>query len=347
MDFASQLLHWFQQQGRKHLPWQQAISPYRVWVSEIMLQQTQVATVIPYYERFMQALPSLKDLAQAPLGEVLKLWAGLGYYARARNLHKTANIIMQDFAGVFPTDPEILISLPGIGKSTAHAILAICFKQKLAILDGNVKRVLSRFKGITEYPGLPKIEKALWDYAETLLPNENLPAYTQAIMDLGAMICTKTKPHCLLCPVKQDCHAFMHQLTNSIPAAKPKRNYPIKTQICLLLYQEDSQKIFLELRPHQGIWGGLQAPLFFDDVASMDAWSKNYCISLEPKKILSERSHKFTHFQLNFTPWLIAVNEIKLAHIAAYSLHELDSIALPTPIKILLRELKADLIQFS
>lgn len=344
MNFASQLLYWFYGEGRKHLPWQKDINPYRVWVAEIMLQQTQVATVIPYYQRFMARFPDLKSLAESPVTEVLKYWAGLGYYARGRNLHKTAVIIQEQFGGEFPQTAPTLISLPGIGKSTAHAILSIAFNQKLAILDGNVKRVLTRFKGINDYAGLPHVEKELWEYAAQLLPDTEFAAYTQAIMDLGAMICTKNNPSCLLCPVNQGCFAFLQHLTDEIPAAKPQRKYPTKTQICLLLYDAKTQKIFLERRKDSGIWGGLHAPLFFDDVTAFKAWSKKARITFNDKQILPERVHKFTHFQLKFTPWLLRAEHLPAENLQAHALDDLANLALPTPIKSLLEELKNALI---
>jgi A/G-specific adenine glycosylase len=342
MNFASQLLDWFHELGRKHLPWQENINPYRVWVSEIMLQQTQVSTVIPYYQRFMARFPTLQELAAAPVSEVLKYWAGLGYYARGRNLHKTAILLMQDFKGEFPENPDTLIQFPGIGKSTAHAILAIAFGKKLAILDGNVKRVLTRVKGITDYPGLPKIEAELWRYATSLLPEHDLPAYTQAIMDLGALICTRNNPSCLLCPMQQNCFAYSHHLTGSIPAAKPKRPYPIKTQICLVLYDRSEQQVFLEQRKDSGIWGGLNTPLFFEDEVSLKSWSKKNKLVLDTAQVLAPRTHKFTHFQLNFTPWLLESKNI--AGLKGETLNNLEHAALPAPIKVLLQELRDDIL---
>jgi len=349
MSFASQLLSWFQQAGRKHLPWQQQINPYRVWISEIMLQQTQVNTVIPYYERFMARFPDIQSLSAAPLTEVLSLWAGLGYYARARNLHKAAGIIVNEFGGRFPEQADQVKSLPGIGTSTAHAILAISFGQKLPILDGNVKRVLTRYHGIKEYPGIPRVEQALWQLAEALLPEQNIPAYTQAIMDLGALICTRSNPACLLCPVQRDCYALHHQCTGDIPEAKPKRAYPIKTQLCLffLVPQIKDCLVLLEQRPQQGIWGGLFAPLFFDNKEALLTFAQHHKLDLEPAEVLKTRQHKFTHFALQFTPWLLKVQADKLLtlQLHAHSLQKIDTLAVPAPIKSLLLELKHAVIQ--
>jgi A/G-specific adenine glycosylase len=338
MNFASQLLSWFYQAGRKDLPWQKDITPYRVWISEIMLQQTQVSTVIPYYERFMTRFPDIHTLAEAASSDVLQFWAGLGYYARGRNLHKTAVMIVEQYHGVFPEAPETLISLPGIGKSTAHAILAIAFGQKLAILDGNVKRVLTRFLGIQEYPGLPIIEKQLWAYATKLLPDTELPAYTQAIMDLGATLCTKSKPNCPSCPVNQDCQAFKNNLTADIPAKKPKKAYPTKTQHCLVLYNPLKHEVFLETRKNSGIWGGLNTPLFFEDEAMLSAWCDTHHLDIDTANALKPRVHKFTHFQLNFTPWLLPVDGFAHETLQCYSLRALEKLALPAPIKTLFQE---------
>lgn len=341
MDFASQLLVWFHQLGRKDLPWQENLHPYRVWVSEIMLQQTQVATVIPYYQRFMQRFSNVHQLAAASIDEVLTLWSGLGYYARGRNLHKAAGIIVDKFQGQFPEKVDDVVALPGVGRSTAHAILSISFGQKLPILDGNVKRVLTRFKGIHEYAGLPRIEAQLWDIAYALLPERDLASYSQAIMDLGAMICTAKNPSCLLCPIQSNCYAFKHGKTLHIPAAKPKRNYPIKTESCLLLHDPKHQKIWLETRAAQGIWGGLLTPLFFKEVVAL----QDYCKSIKIKKnkiiALDARTHKFTHFQLNFQPFLVRgdFSDLELSNLIAYDLAKLQALALPTPIKLLLQDI--------
>ena len=346
MNFASQLLNWFHQSGRKHLPWQEQINPYRVWISEIMLQQTQVSTVIPYYQRFMACFPNIEHLAAAPLNEVLALWAGLGYYARARNLHKTAKLIVTNFNACFPEDVEIVKQLPGIGPSTAHAILAISFGQKLAILDGNVKRVLARYYGVMDYPGLAKVEKKLWGQAEVLLPakQEDIAAYTQAIMDLGALICTRTQPSCSLCPIQKDCYALQHNCTDQLPKAKPKRAYPLRVEVCLLLAYQTPEDCFilLEQRPEKGIWGGLYAPLFFHDYEALAAFMAHTHLDLHSAQKLSLQKHKFTHFELHFTPYLLHCSPQKLKNLklTAFSLQEIETKALPTPIKNLLAYLK-------
>ncbi len=299
--FTALLLHWFHQHGRKTLPWQEDIHPYRVWVSEIMLQQTQVKTVIPYFERFMQRFPDLASLAAATQEEVLFYWAGLGYYARGRNLHHAAQKIMRDYGGCFPQELAALQSLPGLGRSTASAILAICNGQRLPILDGNVKRVLSRYFGISGYPGDKKVEALLWQKAADLLPHADIPAYTQAIMDLGALICLPRNPQCCKCPVQKDCFALQHQQTSTLPTAKPKKAYPTKEAYFALILQDD--KLLLEKRPPKGIWGGLWCPPEFDTKAELTTFLQGY-----PATASETRTHLFTHYRLLFTPYWAKVD---------------------------------------
>ncbi|MDF2691289.1 MAG: mutY [Gammaproteobacteria bacterium] len=335
-EFQQAVLNWFDQYGRKDLPWQKNINPYRVWVSEIMLQQTQVATVIPYFERFMQRFPTIEDLAKAPIDEVLQHWAGLGYYARGRNLYKAAHIIVEQFKAQFPQDLETVSSLPGIGRSTASAILAIANHQALPILDGNVKRVLSRFKGVTGWPGDKKVESKLWQIAEQLMPQTRTADYTQAMMDLGATTCTRNKPLCSLCPVQAGCHAFKASSVAQFPAKKPKRAYPKKSAYCVLLSWEN--QVLLEKRPNKGIWGGLWVPPFFESMLELESWLKQYDLPLH-KKITQNRSHKFTHYELLFTPVLIELQESADELIGTwYDTATLSQIGLPAPIKTLLRE---------
>ncbi len=302
--FSQRLLSWFHQHGRKKLPWQRDLTPYPVWVSEIMLQQTQVKTVIPYYERFMARFPTLHALAAASQDEVLSLWSGLGYYARGRNLHKAAHIIVEEYQGQFPTELAILQTLPGLGRSTASAILAICFGTRHAILDGNVKRVLTRYFGIEGYPGEREIESKLWQEAERLLPAEeiNIPAYTQAIMDLGAMICLPKRPTCLLCPVQNDCIALRNQCIDALPTPKPKRAYPTKKAWFVLL--KNGNSLHLIQRPQSGIWGGLWCPPEFPDEASAHTYLTNLGLNPKNAKTLPPQHHLFTHYRLEFTPIL-------------------------------------------
>ena len=291
------ILKWFDEHGRKNLPWQKNINHYRVWVSEIMLQQTQVATVIPYFERFMQALPTINMLANADIDQVLQLWAGLGYYSRARNLHRTAQMIVNEHQGSFPQTLETLTNLPGIGRSTAGAILAIVNQIPLPILDGNVKRVLCRLYDIQAWPGERQTEKNLWQLATRLTPAERADHYTQAVMDLGATLCTRTKPHCLLCPLREYCQANRAGTISHCPGKKPKRAYPTKERFMIVIKTANS--IFLEKRPAQGIWGGLWALPLVETCAEVSQFTDKLKITPTSKLM---RSHKFTHFQLNYTP---------------------------------------------
>ena len=255
-SFAHRVLKWYHSHGRKDLPWQQDRTAYRVWVSEIMLQQTQVDTVIPYYQRFMARFTDLPSLAAASEDEVLHHWSGLGYYARARNLHKTAKILCQQYDGDFPSDLEQVNALPGIGRSTAGAILAQAHGLKHAILDGNVKRVLSRYHAVEGWPGHSKVQTELWRYAEQHTPDTDLVDYTQGIMDLGATLCTRSRPRCEACPLVDDCEAFNTLRTGELPHAKPKKTIPVKTARMLVLLNKASH-VMLEKRPPIGIWGGL------------------------------------------------------------------------------------------
>jgi A/G-specific adenine glycosylase len=335
-DFHTAVLKWFDQFGRKDLPWQKDINHYRVWVSEIMLQQTQVATVIPYFERFMQSFPSIQDLAKADIDKVLSHWAGLGYYARGRNLHKAARVIVEQYHGEFPRTLDEVITLPGIGRSTASAILSIVDGQALPILDGNVKRVLARYAGIVGWPGDKKVENQLWKLAESLMPSKRAGDYTQAMMDLGATTCTRTKPICAMCPVNSNCHAYQTQSISQFPGKKPSKAYPQKSAYCLILSYED--EIYLEQRPHKGIWGGLFVPPFFESLAELELWLKQHDFSLD-KTIATTRSHKFSHYELLFTPVMVEIDENPdLASGAWYNSEELAGLGLPAPIKTLLRE---------
>jgi len=305
LDFAKKLLIWFDQSGRKDLPWQQNKTPYRVWVSEIMLQQTQVNSVIEYYQRFMARFPTLESLAIADEDRVLELWAGLGYYARARNLHKTAKIIQQDLHGKFPDSLDSVIELPGIGRSTAGAILSIAFKQQATILDGNVKRVLCRFKAITTWPGERQTEKQLWALAELLTPSSRTDDYTQAIMDLGATLCTRSKPDCEHCPMNHDCQAFKLEIQTELPKSKPKKAIPLRHSRIVLI-ETDDKHILLEKRPPTGIWGGLYSlPELNVDQSLKDIsqhCSTQFNCSLSSPIEAKAFQHTFSHFKLELQP---------------------------------------------
>ncbi|WP_205663324.1 A/G-specific adenine glycosylase [Alteromonas facilis] len=307
MTFSEKVLTWFDIHGRKHLPWQQSISAYRVWVSEIMLQQTQVATVIPYFERFMQRFPSVTDLAKAPIDEVLHLWTGLGYYARARNLHKAANVILEQFEGKFPTSFDDVVSLPGIGRSTAGAILSIAERQPHAILDGNVKRVLARYFAVDGWPGAPAVANQLWAYAEEVLPQARNHHYTQAMMDLGATLCTRSNPKCESCPLQQGCLAYVQGRQQELPGKKPKKALPEKSVVLAIPFLHGS--VLMHQRPPSGIWGGLWGFEEFTDIDSLSAsMKKRFGDPLDVmQQTLASFRHTFSHFHLDIHPVLVNV----------------------------------------
>ena len=341
-SFSQALLAWFDQYGRKDLPWQQNKTAYRVWVSEIMLQQTQVNSVIGYYQRFMTSFPDLPSLAEASEDQVLEHWAGLGYYARARNLHKTAKLICQEFKAEFPTTYEDIVQLPGIGRSTANAILSIAFKQAATIMDGNVKRVLCRFHGIDTWPGDKKTETALWALAEEHTPIQRCDDYTQAIMDLGATCCTRSKPSCARCPLSEQCIAYKQNLQSQLPRSKPKKAIPQReTWIALI---EHDGKILLEKRPPSGIWGSLYSlPEIDPDLSHADAIStieKKFNLKLDLEDMPDSILHTFSHFKLELKPLKLSVTSKRpsppavseVTHFHWYAKSQLHTIGLPAPI---------------
>ncbi len=308
-SFSSRVLDWYQQHGRHDLPWQRQRTAYRVWVAEIMLQQTQVATVIPYYLRFMQAFPELNTLARAPLDRVLEQWSGLGYYSRARNLHKTANIIASEHGGQFPREIDQVVALPGIGPSTAGAILAQALEQRHAILDGNVKRVLCRYHAINGWPGKASVQKRLWQLAECHTPGKRVADYTQAIMDLGATLCTRTSPQCEQCPLQSECAAFTLAAVKQFPVPRPRKPLPVRTARLLILTDSNSGRILLEKRPPTGIWGGLWSL----PEAELDATIEQLCQQRWGLKVLDNEDygpfrHSFSHYHLDITPCRIRVS---------------------------------------
>lgn len=314
--FSEKVLIWFDQHGRKDLPWQQNINPYRVWVSEIMLQQTQVKTVIPYFERFMQSFPTVEKLAAASQDDVLKHWSGLGYYARGRNLHKAAQMVCDQFDGVFPESIEEIQTLPGIGRSTAGAILSISCKQSQAILDGNVKRVLTRFYAVEGWTGKADVLKQLWSLAEQNLPDVSLDEqqyshpqrnadYTQAVMDLGATLCTRSKPKCEACPLKEECKALKQGNVKDYPTPKPKKVLPQKQTVMLVIQNRDND-VFMQKRPPLGIWGGLWCFPEFDDQNQASMWLKEEKgLSMNKAKALDTISHTFSHYKLDIQPLIV------------------------------------------
>jgi A/G-specific adenine glycosylase len=343
-QFQQKIVDWFAHSGRKHLPWQQEKSPYLTWISEVMLQQTQVATVTPYFQRFIQHFPTLSRLAKANIDEVLMLWSGLGYYARARNLHRCAQTIEKEYSGRFPQDLLLLQNLPGIGRSTAGAILALAFNQPASILDGNVKRVLSRFHAIPGWPGLSKVNKQLWALADHYTPkNKHICHYTQAMMDLGALICTRSQPKCAECPLQNYCKAYTNNNIANYPSPKPLKKNPSRIIKMMILMNED-QEILLEKRPPSGIWGGLWSlPECAITENVKNFCKKNYhCEVTKPFEKYPFLKHTFSHFQLEIRPVRIPVKQwspplMESDRIVWYNKQQLTSIGLAAPVKKLLR----------
>jgi len=299
------LLKWFDRHGRKDLPWQKQVSPYRVWVSEIMLQQTQVATVIPYYKKFLQRFPSIKSLASADLDEVLAHWSGLGYYARARNLHKAAQLIIEQYKGRFPQDIDTVTELPGIGRSTAGAILAFSFGQRHPILDGNVKRVLARIIALEHWPGSKAGEAELWQWAQKLTPRTRVENYTQAIMDLGATVCTRSKPGCAQCPMSSMCRAFIEDRVDTLPVGKAKSEKPVREATLLMIVNAQGE-VLLSQRPPTGIWGGLWSFPQIDGAkrpSDLENWASTHLgLRIKASKRWPTFAHHFSHYTLKITP---------------------------------------------
>lgn len=299
--FQQRVLTWYDQHGRKHLPWQQERSAYRVWVSEIMLQQTQVSTVIPYFERFMDRFPTVHDLAAAPIDAVLHLWTGLGYYARARNLHACARTVVNEHGGEFPSTVEALISLPGIGRSTAGAIASVAFHVRAPILDGNVKRVLARLHAVEGWPGSTQTQNLLWQIADHYTPTERVQDYTQVMMDLGATLCTRSKPKCLQCPMQDLCAAHALGTPTAWPHRKPKVEKPIKAAWLLMLQLPD-QRCYLTQRPPTGLWGGLWCFPEFSTSDALNDWLVQQGYAPEQREDWNTFRHTFSHFHLDITP---------------------------------------------
>ncbi|MES2580292.1 MAG: A/G-specific adenine glycosylase [Pseudomonadota bacterium] len=341
-QFSQRIINWQKQHGRHDLPWQNTVDPYAIWVSEIMLQQTQVAAVIGYYAKFMQRFPSIKTLAAATQEEVLQYWSGLGYYSRARNLHAAAQTIIDDFDGNFPRQFDDIQSLAGIGRSTAAAISTFALHLPQPILDGNVKRVFARHFNIAGYTGAPKVAQQLWQIAERENPNDankNLEAiaYTQGLMDLGATLCTRTKPKCESCPVNHSCEALAHNLVKSLPTPKPRKIIPERSVTMLVLIHQN--EVMLEKRPSSGIWGGLWSLPEVIDGTDMHEIDLKYSTALEPL------THVFTHFKLHISPQLIYVDQlIPQVNQAAkiwLPIGEAITAAIPTPIRKILMSIKA------
>ena len=339
-QFAPAVLEWYDRHGRKDLPWQQDITPYRVWVSEIMLQQTQVSTVLDYFDRFMSALPNVEALAAAPEDEVLHLWTGLGYYSRARNLHKTAKLVVEQHGGEFPRSVEALAELPGIGRSTAGAIASLSMGLRAPILDGNVKRVLARYAAQAGYPGEPKVAAKLWQLAETLTPQERVNNYTQAMMDLGATLCTRSRPSCLLCPLQRGCEAHMLGRETDFPVPKPRKALPQKQTIMPMILS-DAGEVLLYRRPSTGVWGGLWSLPEIDGPEALADLAQRFGLTLGERQPLPALTHTFSHFQLAIDPWLIQLDSAAPAVTDAdwlwYNLATPPRLGLAAPVKKLLK----------
>ncbi len=353
MSFSDQLIAWQRQHGRHGLPWQQTRDPYRVWLSEIMLQQTQVTAVIPYYQQFLASFPDVFALARAPQQDVMAHWAGLGYYARARNLHRCAQMIVEQFGGVFPQEARILNTLPGIGPSTAAAIAAFTQGERTSILDGNVKRVLARYRAIAGDPAKKETERQLWQVANELLPTtsalkkdpQGMGTYTQGLMDLGSMICTRSSPKCGLCPVQPSCQAHAQGLTDVLPTPRARKTIPERNTTMLII--EHDQHLLLEQRPQKGIWGGL-----WSLPEKEEGWPGAQPLNMLPDSIpltslvrLAGFQHVFTHFRLNIQPIALRMPGKKqpklswldtpgaLSWVPVSQIHEYG---LPKPVKTLL-----------
>ncbi len=301
--FSQKILTWFDKNGRKNLPWQLNKTPYSVWVSEIMLQQTQVKTVIPYFEKFMQSFPTVVSLANAEQDNVLHHWTGLGYYARARNLHKAAQIIRDQHQGQFPQNIEQVVALPGIGRSTAGAVLSLACKQHHSILDGNVKRVLARHFTVEGWPGNKKVEDELWHYADKLTPRHRTGDYTQAMMDMGATLCTRSKPKCDVCPLQSECLAFIQGRQTELPHKKPKKTIPVKSTVMLLPMWQ--QQILVYKRPPTGLWGGLWGFHEVDKLTDIQTSANKLGFNDYQTAKLEGFRHTFSHFHLDITPVIL------------------------------------------
>ena len=341
-DFSTRIIAWQKRHGRHDLPWQNIRDPYRIWVSEIMLQQTQVATVIPYYTRFLEKFATLRDLATASEDEVLALWSGLGYYSRGRNLLRAAQIVAEKFRGEFPKAMDDILALPGIGQSTAAAISAFAFGERQAILDGNVKRVFARHFGVAGFPGEKKIETKLWSVANEALPKKNIEAYTQGLMDLGATLCLRARPLCLACPVEESCVAKREGRIQELPTPRPRKAVPEKSSTMLIIAH--AGEVLLEKRPPTGVWAGMWCfPELINGASAREACRERYGLETKSLKPWSVLQHGFTHFKLSITPQPIAVQKklLRAAEPGVVWLSVSDALnaAIPKPVRALLIKL--------
>lgn len=341
-DFAQSVLTWYQRYGRKTLPWQTPKTPYQVWLSEVMLQQTQVTTVIPYFQRFITKYPDICDLAEAPLDEVLHLWTGLGYYARARNLHRAAQIIVSQYGGEFPTAFEQVVTLPGIGRSTAGAILSLSLGQHYPILDGNVKRVLARCYAVTGWPGQKEVENRLWQISTEVTPVEDVSQFNQAMMDLGALVCSRSNPKCPICPLNRGCLGYLQQQWINYPGKKIKQKRPIRTGYFLILQQDNL--VWLQQRPPMGLWGGLYCFPQFSLYQQLNEHVNKLGDSAVVLQQLTAFRHTFTHFHLDIVPIKLAVSQATCCMDQGpglwYNLIQPAAVGLATPVAQLLQQLR-------
>ena len=342
--FSEQLVAWYQQHGRKDLPWQQQPSPYKTWLSEVMLQQTQVVTVIPYFQRFFARFPDVKTLAAAQTDEVLHYWTGLGYYARARNLHQAARQIVERHQGEFPTEFSQVLALPGVGRSTAGAILSLSQGQHYPILDGNCKRVLSRFAAVNGWPGEKKVEQQLWQLAERYTPKDTVKQFNQAMMDLGASLCSRSKPRCAECPLARHCQAALKGEQQGYPGKKPKKALPEQQSFWLLLTAAD--QVLLKQRPANGLWGGLYGFLEFATAAEREQFIALQGLAVRQQTELATFRHTFSHFHLWINPLWLQLSSLP-ARVEEQSAALWDTISaipelgLSAPAKNLLQQLAA------
>lgn len=307
-SFGDAVIDWYHQHGRKSLPWQQNKTLYTTWLSEVMLQQTQVTTVIPYFNRFVEKFPTLADLANAQEDEVLQLWTGLGYYARARNLLKAAKIMQAEY-GAFPQDFEQVLALPGIGRSTAGAILSLTLAKPFPILDGNVKRVLCRYFAVQRWSGEKKTQDLLWQYAEQISPAQGIEYFNQAMMDIGSAVCTRSKPKCEICPLEQSCQAHLKGLTGQLPVSKPKKEKPVKSTVMLALQHNGS--VLLAKRPSTGIWGGLFTLPESERLLTETEIEQLFSVQVKALKKLTPFRHTFTHYHLDITPVVAELDQVQ------------------------------------
>jgi A/G-specific adenine glycosylase len=341
--FTQQLLTWFDAHGRKDLPWQTPRTPYRVWISEVMLQQTQVKTVIPYYLRFMARFPSLKTLAEASEDDVLAYWSGLGYYRRGRNLPRAARLIQTEHHGIFPSDIATLLTLPGIGESTAAAIVSLAFNQPAAILDGNVKRSLSRYFLIDGAPEKATTKKNLKLHAELCLPTTRAADYTQAIMDLGALLCTPKKPNCAHCPLQATCLAHNQNLVEHYPEKPQKKTIPTRDAQFLVLHNAEHTTIYLEKRPSEGLWGGLWSlPSLKMDTCPITYIKKTHALNITNSFQLATIKHTFSHFKLNLHAHMLCVctqtlNQLLPENGRWFDIQVLETLGLAKPIRTIIQ----------